>query len=174
MMSLGDEICTYLQGQSLGLNFSGSGTVNLFSSLMPDMPDLAVSVVERGGLSTVMRLTGTPSSTTTYLPPYNESILDRPVFQVFIRSGMTGYTAGNTTVQGVFRALQGLTEVVLNPGGSLFHLIASMQSPMYLGRDIKERHQWSQNFSVMWNNEQRSVDTGTYGTGTYGSGTYGG
>lgn len=158
MTSLGDEICTYLQGQSIGLNFDGTGTINCFSTLLPDQPDLAVAVIERGGLPTVTWLTGPAFSSTTYVPPVNESLLDQPVFQVFARSGMTGYNAGNTLVQQVFGALQGLVELTLNPpSGAYFHLIESMQSPMYLGRDEKERHQWSQNFRVMWENEQRAA-----------------
>ena len=96
-----------------------------------------------------MWLTGPAFQSTTYVPPVNESKLDQPIFQVFTRSGMTGYNAGNTLMQGVFGALQGLVELNLNPGGAWFHLIASMQSPMYLGRDKKERHQWSQNYRVM-------------------------
>lgn len=153
--SLGDEICLFLQDQGLGLNFNGVGTINCFSTLLPDQPDLAIAIIERGGLPTVMWLTGPAHSATTYVPPVNESKLDQPVFQVFARSGMTGYTAGNTLVQGIFGALQGIVERTLNTGGALFHLIASMQSPMYLGRDIKERHQWSQNFSTQWENPQR-------------------
>lgn len=155
-MSLGDEICTYLQAQSLGLNFDGSGTINCFSSHLPDQPDLAVAVIERGGLPTVMWLTGPAYQSTTYVPPVNESLFDQPGFQVFVRSGMTGYNAGNTMMQGVFKALQGVVEATLNSGGALFHLISSLQSPMYLGRDEKERHQWSQNYHVQWENSQRA------------------
>lgn len=153
MTSLGDEICTYLQGQGLGLNFNGAGSKNCFSSQLLDQPDLAVAVIERGGLSTVTWLTGSPGNTPAIV---NESLLDQPVFQVFTRSGMTGYNTGNTLVQGVFKALQGVVETTLNVGGTLFHLIESMQSPMYLGRDEKERHQWSQNYRVMWENQQRA------------------
>lgn len=146
-MSLGDEICTYLENQGLGLNFSGAGTVNLFSTLLPDQPDLAVAIIERGGLPSVMWLTGNS-------PVVNESHLERPVFQVFMRSGMTGYLAGNQMMQNVHGALQGIVETQINAGGALFHLIASLQSPMYLGRDIRERHQWSQNYEVWWENDQ--------------------
>jgi len=145
--SLGDEICLYLQSASIGLNFNGSGTINLFSTLLPDEPDLAAAVIERGGLPPVMWLTGWPA--------VNESKLEQPVFQVRIRSGMTGYNAGNLLAQGVFGALQGVTETVLNSGGALFHLITAQQSPVYMGRDERERHQWSQNFFVMWENDQR-------------------
>lgn len=147
-LTLGDEICTYLEGvSSLGLNFDGAGTINLFSTLLPDTPDQAVAVIERGGLPPVMVLTG--------WPPVGESKLDQPVFQVRIRSGMTGYLAGNTLAQGVYSALQGICETTINAGGALFHLITAQQSPVYLGRDARERHEWSQNFFVMWENDQR-------------------
>jgi hypothetical protein len=155
MTSLGDEMCLYLQTKGLGLNFNGAGSINLFSSHLLDQPDLGVAVIERGGLPPLMRLTGPAFQSTTYVPPQNESKFDRPVVQIFTRSGMTGYNAGNTLVEGVFGALQGLVELTLNAGGAYFHLITAMTSPMYLGRDKKERHQWSQNWSVWWENPQR-------------------
>lgn len=146
-MSLGDEICTYLQAQGIGLNFNGPGTINLFSTLLPDQPDLAVAVIERGGIPPLMTLTGLGGF---------ESRFEQPVVQIRFRAGMQGYTAGNTLVQSVFKALQGLTEIVLNPPtGSLFHLIRAQQSPVYLGRDDRERHDWSQNWFIMWSNGQR-------------------
>lgn len=142
-LSLGDEFCTYLQGQSLGLNFNGGGAVNLFSTLLPDQPDLAAAVIERGGLPPLLVM-GTPASR-----------LDQPTVQIRVRSGMTGYTAGNTLIQGIFKSLQGICETTITTGGSLFHLIRAQQSPIYLGRDERERHMWSQNFLVMWSNAQR-------------------
>jgi hypothetical protein len=153
--SLGDEICIYLQGKGLGLNFDGPGSINCFSSLLLDQPDTAVAVIERGGLMPVTWLTGPGSHTTTPMPATNESKLDQPVVQVFTRSAMTGYLVGNTLAEGVFGALQGIVETVLNTGGALFHLIVALQSPTYLGRDEKERHQWSQNFRIQWENGQR-------------------
>lgn len=145
-LSLGDEFCTYLGAQGLGLNFNGAGTVNLFSTLLPDQPDLAAAVIERGGLMPVMTLTGGGAA---------ESKFDRPSIQIRVRSGMQGYTAGNTLIEGIFKALQGINETALNVGGSLFHLITAQQSPVYLGRDDRERHQWSQNYLVWWQNAQR-------------------
>lgn len=145
-LSLGDEICTYLQGQGIGLNFNGAGTINLFSSLLPDQPDLAAAVIERGGIPPLMVLTGLG---------FPESRFDQPVIQIRIRAGMQGYTAGNTLVQSIFKALQGINETILNPGGSLFHLIRAQQSPIYLGRDDRERHDWSQNWFIQWSNAQR-------------------
>jgi len=155
MTGLGDEICTYLQAQSIGLNFDGAGTINCFSSLLPDQPDLAAAVIERGGIKPLTWMTGPATHTTTFVPPVNESLFDRPVFQVFVRSGMTGYNAGVDLSQNIFGALQGLVEQILNVGGAYFHLIEAMQSPMYLGRDEKERHRWSQNFSAWFENTDR-------------------
>jgi hypothetical protein len=145
-LSLGDEICTYLQGQGLGLNFNQAGTINLFSSLLPDSPDFAAAVIERGGLPPIMVLTGGGGP---------ESKLDQPVVQIRARSGMQGYLVGNTMVEGIFKALQGVVETTLNPGGATFHLIRAQQSPVYLGRDDRQRHEWSQNYFIMWENDQR-------------------
>ncbi len=142
VLSLGDEICTYLQGEGLGLNFD-TGTVNLFSTLLPDKPDLAAAVIERGGLPPLLVM-GVPISK-----------FDQPVVQIRTRSGMTGYTAGNSLTQSIFKALQGICETTINAGGSLFHLIRAQQSPIYLGRDLQERHTWSQNYLVWWTNNQR-------------------
>lgn len=148
--SLGDEICLYLQTQSIGLNFDGVGTVNLYSSLMPDQPDLSVAIIERGGLPPLRTLTGGPAGHT--LP---ESKFDQPTMMVRVRSGMQGYTAGNTMAQNVYKALQGVYETTLNMGGMFFHLISALQYPTYLGRDERERHMWSQNFRVWIENDQR-------------------
>lgn len=155
-MSLSDEICEYLQSQSIGLNFNGTGGINCFSSHLPDQPDLAAAVIDRGGIPPVGWLTGPAFHSTTFVPPVNESLFDRPVVQIFTRSGMTGFTSGTELVQNIFGVLHGTVEQVINVGGALFHLISAMQSPMYLGRDEKQRHQWSQNFTVWWENTDRS------------------
>lgn len=149
MTSLGDELCIYLQGAGLSLNFNGVGTVNLYSTLLPDTDNnaLCAAVMERGGLPPVMVLTG---------GGFPESKFDQPTVQVRVRSDMQSYTAGNTLTEGIFGALQGKCELTLNPpSGAYFHLISAQQSPVYLGRDLRERHQWSQNFFVQWTNPQR-------------------
>ena len=143
--SVGDELCMYLQAQSVG-NFNGVGTVNLFSTLMPDQPDLAACVIERGGLPALLTLTGQNGP---------ESKFDQPTVMVRVRSGMDGYAAGNNLAQLIYKTLQGVTETTLNAGGSLFHLIVALQFPMYLGRDERQRHMWSQNFRIMVENAQR-------------------
>lgn len=145
--SLGDELCIYLQGQSLptALNFNGVGTINLFSTYLPDQPDLAAAITERPGLPPQMMLQDPVSK------------LDKPNIQIMVRSGMTDWTDGNALMEGIFGALQNLAEATLNVGGAYFHLIQALGSPAYLGiaRDKRERHLWSLNMNVMWENDQR-------------------
>lgn len=148
--SLGDELCLFLQTQGIGLNFNGGGTINLFSTLLPDQPDLGVAVIERGGLPPLRTLTGGPVGHTLA-----ESKFDQPTVMIRVRSGMNGYTAGNSMAQNVYSKLQGLYETTLNSGGMFFHLITALQYPTYLGRDGRERHMWSQNFRVWIENDQR-------------------
>lgn len=154
MASLGDEICLYIQSQAVGtpnlLNFNGAGPINLFSTLLPDQPDLGVAVIERGGLPPLRTLTGGPVGHTLA-----ESKFDQPTVMIRVRSGMTDYVTGNAYAQLVYKTLQGLYETTLNPGGMFFHLITALQYPTYLGRDTKERHLWSQNFRVWIENNQR-------------------
>lgn len=146
MASLGDEICTFLQTQGVG-NFNGPGTINLFSSLLPDQPDLAAAIIERGGLPPLRTLTGGGLA---------ESKFDQPTVMVRVRSAMTGYTAGNSLAQQIYSKLQGQFETNLNgPGTMFFHLISAMQYPIYLGRDERQRHLWSQNYRVWIENDQR-------------------
>ena len=149
-LSLGAELCTYLQGQTLSttLNFSGAGTKNLFATFMPDEPDLAAVVIERGGLPPLMMLESNPFSK-----------LDQPVVQVRVRAGMTDFTDGNALIESIFKALHNLSEVTLNAGHAFFHLIMAMQSPAYLGiapvTDARQRHTWAMNFRILWENDQR-------------------
>lgn len=150
-LSLGAEIATYLQGiPALALNFSDPGTINLFVAGLPDAtetPDLAAAVTERGGIGPVMTLTaGDPALVNK---------LDRPQIQIRVRAAMGGYVAGNTLVNGIFGALHCVANTQLNAGGAVFRLIMAQQSPVYLGRDERERHGWTLNLFVIWANNQR-------------------
>lgn len=151
-LSLGDEIATYLQSiTALDLNFSNVGTKNLFVGGIPDAqqtPDLAATVMETGGISPLMTLTASDSALVNKM--------DRPRVQIVVRAAMDGYESGNALANGIFGALQSIANTQLNPpSGAVFTLIMATQSPVYLGRDEKERHRWSQNFSSWWENPQR-------------------
>ena len=150
--SLGDEICLYLQGQGIGLNFNGVGTINLFSSLLPDQPDLGVAVIERGGIPPLLTMTGVTGQGYTTAP---ESKIDQPTVMIRVRAGMSDYVNGQLMTQNVYSKLQGITEQTLNVSGMFFHLITALQYPMYLGRDERQRHLWSQNYRMMIENDQR-------------------
>lgn len=152
--SLATELCIYLQGQGIGLNFNGAGTINLYATLLPDQPDLCVGVIERGGLPPLLTMTGKTGQTNPGNAP--ESKLDRPTVLIRVRSGMADYVNGQKMTQDVYSKLQGITEININGGSSmLIHMITAMQYPMYLGRDERQRHLWSQNFRLMIENNQR-------------------
>ena len=156
-LSVAQEIATYLAAQSLPTtliyNDGDSNTNNLFVGTLPDAPDLAVAIYERPGMAPVSALTGGSQT---------ELKFDRPVIQIRVRAGASqgGYDTGNALVQGIFEALQGIVETVLNPPtGQLFHLIEAMGSPMWLGRganiDPRQRPNWSQTFLAWFENDAR-------------------
>jgi len=143
-LSVDAEIATYLQNKTLPvtLNFSGTAPYNLFASTLPDGPDTAVGILLTGGAAPIMTMTGQAAS---------ESTIDRATFQIRVRADTNSYITGNALIQGIYKALQGITETRLNGGSTtLFHLITSMQPPVYLGRgenvDKRQRHVWSQNY----------------------------
>lgn len=151
-LSLSAEITTYLQGLSLptALNFDGVGDVNLFATLLPDTPDVAVAVIPRPGIAPVSILTGkTPGVGGSSQPTLKFA---RPRIQVMTRVGASDYVAGNALAEAIFGALHGLNELYLNGNtNAYFHWIEAVQSPAYLGdTGGRERHLWAQNMSVWW------------------------
>lgn len=154
-LSLAAEICTYLEGLALpvALNFDGVGETNLFATFLPDTPDLAVVVMERGGMAPLTTLVGGVGSG----PRVPESKLDRPNVQIMTRCPSGDFVTGNQLAEAVFGALQGVGETYLNgPTHAYFHWIFALQSPQYLGQmGGRERHLWSQNLRVLWTNPQR-------------------
>jgi hypothetical protein len=150
-LTLAQEIATYLTGQTLSTALSynpGTTGSNLFASFLPDQPDTAVAVIERGGVGTLATLTAGGA-----LP---ESRFERAVFQIRMRTGNSAgdYAAGFALAESIYWTLQGLTELTLNPpDGQYFHLITAVQPPQYLGREItRERHAFSQNFNAWFEN----------------------
>ena len=147
-LSLADTICIYLQSAGLSLNFNGAGTVNCFSNFLNDTPDQIVAVFERAGMVPLMMLAGGGAGI---------GVLDQPQFQVRVRSASGDYAGGNALTQNVYGVLQGVTETYLpDNGGQLFHLVTALGSPGYLGIDVRQRHEWSQTFRVLYEDEQRA------------------
>ena len=150
VLSLEQEIATYLAG-AVTTPVTLSLATNLFYAAFPDEPDLCVGVIATGGLAPIMTLTGSGAA---------ESKIDRGSFQVRVRAGMTDYTDGAALIQAVYKALQGVTETVINGGANqLFHLITALQPPHYLGRgsdvDERQRHNWVQNFMATFDDAAR-------------------
>ena len=116
-----EDVGNYLATQGLGLS---EGT-NLFLGTLPDQPDDAVALYETGG--------GAPSLVDS---------TDTPSWQVRVRN--TDYATGRSMIETIWNALHGLTAVAL--GGTTYKLIWALQSPVAVGRDIKQRHEWTANF----------------------------
>jgi hypothetical protein len=146
-VSVANSIALYLESISdLDLTF---GT-NLYADWLPDTPDQAVAVFERPGLPTRLTMTGGTTSGSQA-----QSLLDSPLLQIRVRAAQADYAVGNTLMQQVWGNLNGLSEIELPPGGLLFHLLNATGFPMFLGRDIQERPEWSLNLSTIMENTQR-------------------
>lgn len=148
--SPGDEIITYLAVQlnaaaTLGLTSWATGKT-LFNTVVPEQPDMAIGLLERPGFRPFMTMTGGGLA---------ESKTDQPVFQLLVRGPQQDYTSAFTLAMACFKALEGVSETTLVAGGATWHLIEALQSPAHLGRDEKQRHQYSQNFRAIVENVWR-------------------
>lgn len=129
-----DEVCQFLVGWSPQITV-GNGPpanlafgTNLFSGEMPAQPVDCVALWTYGG--------GVPHLVDN---------VDEPTFQVRVRD--TIYTTGETTVNSIFNALQGIYERTLVASGDWYwNRMFAIQNPFYLGRDELQRHQFACNF----------------------------
>ena len=145
-MSVSSEFAVKLQAAGLSLNFNGVGAINCFVGILPDSPDQCVAIFERPGQAPILTMTGQSQA---------ESLLDQPAVQIRVRTAPADYVAGNTLMQGVYKVFQGFVESALNVGGLYFHLITALGSPLYLGQDVRQRHEWSQTFRTIYDDTQR-------------------
>lgn len=136
------EICTYLAAQVAGLTVS----TNLFYSRLPDQPDNCVAVFSTGGAAPLVTQIGQSQA---------DIKAGRPSFQVRVRDKV--YATGYAVAVNCFKALQIVNEQVIAGGGSsTWHSIVALQSqPVDLGRDVKQRHEWSMNFIAVWEDANR-------------------
>lgn len=152
VLSLAECLTTYLGSiPGLGLTYNPDAVTpasTVFADFLPDSPVQAVAVLERAGAETRLTMTGMGQP---------QSLLDQPVVQIRVRSGPDDYATGNTLMQQVWGALQGLSETYLpdQASGMLFHLITATGYPAYLGVDVQERHEWSVSLRVLLENTQR-------------------
>lgn len=122
---------------SIGVvNLDETGTAgNTFLGTMPTSPNLAVMLKATGG----MALT-------------NELGYDEPTVQVLTRGEPHDRTTPRQLIQNIYAALAGLRDVTFDPGGTretyVVRVLALQSAPADIGRDVNERHEFSQNFSV--------------------------
>lgn len=127
-MPLLDAVATYLAGQSLGLTV---GT-NLFKANLPDSPDAAVAIYEWGGQSNEKTFASLPG----------QAILERPSFQVVVRSARENITVGaystaRALAESIYRKLDGYQGTLSN---TVYKLISCESNPYYLKTDENARH----------------------------------
>lgn len=119
-----DDIAAKLAAESVGT----VGT-DIFIGVMPDTPDDCLVLNEYGGEA--------PDLIGTYV--------ERPNCQVRVRNDE--YTTGRAKCASVIEALHTLGDTTLS--GTRYLWVQARQSPIYLGRDEKKRHEWSVNFAVV-------------------------
>ena len=121
-----EDIATYLQTAGIGT----IGT-NLFKGQIPTEPDNCVAVFEYAG---------SPPAVT-----HDKKTLDSPGLQIRVRNA--DYAAGMTAIQGIIDVLSPLSNVSI--GSGYYLSILANQSPVPLGLDEKDRHEFSMNFLVL-------------------------
>ncbi len=136
-MALLDEVATYLQTQAVA-GLPGSTVVTasgwtLAKGYLPEAPDKVVALFETGGRANEQNaVTG---------------LLDRPTFQVRVRSSVLAYSTARTKIEAVRTAL----ELVGNESLSSRYYagILSETAPLSLGLDANKRPHLAMNFAAL-------------------------
>lgn len=140
LVVLAHDMAAYLVAQNIGLTIEPTAGANLFVGVLPQSPDACVAIIEGAGSP----------------PALNMDVLakvDNPAIQIRARDPV--FPTGYATVMAVFKALHGLTETSLVTSGAYVKAIWALQSPVHLGRDVNQRHEWSFNLHCMWENVNR-------------------
>jgi hypothetical protein len=118
------QIAEYLEDNSIGVVGSG-----IFAEFLPDAPDNAVVIFSTGGI------TESSSAVLGY---------DKPTVQVRVRN--TSQLAAYTAASVIYSLLQGARNFTL-PDGTLVTTIQALQThPVNIGRDAKQRCEYTQNY----------------------------
>lgn len=137
---LATDIAAYLVAQGIGLIIEPTANANLFVGVLPNDPDACTALIEGAGRP-------------PYLTMDTLVKVDQPGLQIRARDPV--FPSGYATVMAIFKALHGLTETQLVTNGAYVHSIWALQSPVHLGRDVNQRHEWSFNLHVEWENVNR-------------------
>lgn len=120
-----DDVSDYLKTNVASQELE-EGT-NLFKGFLPDEPDNCVAVYDTGG--------ATPDR---YIPTA------LPTFQVFIR--WDNYSDGRALLDEIVGLLHQKLNITLKSGGKYFYNIFLQGEGAHIGRDPKERDEFSVNF----------------------------
>lgn len=127
---LAKKIADYLASQGIGTVGS-----DLFVEFLPDSPDNVVAIYSTGGFN------------------FNYSSVlgyDNPTIQVRVRN--TDQLAAYNKIAAVYDKLQGLNTVTLD-GSSIINVQALQSAPTTIGRDAKNRAEYTQNYTIMVRNK---------------------
>jgi hypothetical protein len=124
-----EQVAAYLAAAGLGVYAPNDVTGTIFLVLLPETPAQAIAVAQYGGPEADARLG-----------------YDNPSIQVRVRGLDTDVTDALRTAQRVYDTLHGLHDTTL-PGGIWLSLCVGTQSgPVYIGRDLSGRHEYTVNF----------------------------
>ncbi len=122
------DLAQWIGANITGLSYSLDAGGNIFVDKLPSEPDRCIAVYTQGGVEADSKL------------PY-----DSPAIQIVIRSDASPLWALDTW-QALYRRLHGLRHVELVAGGTLLiYALVAQASPIRLGTDDNDRHQYSLN-----------------------------
>lgn len=127
-----DDMSGFLAAAGLGL----TEMVNLYASMLPDAPDMVVTLFEYAGLPPEYVM-----GADNPLPA-----ISRPDLQVVARD--VSYPAARATCEGATRALETICNQTIN--GTYYERVERNQDPFFMKRDsVRNRVYFVCNFSVM-------------------------
>jgi hypothetical protein len=127
-----DDMVVYLEGYSPPFGFTDE---NLMEGWLPDQPDAVVALFEYNGLVPIYTM-----------GPQTLPQIGQPHLQVVVRD--VTYTGARDTCEGVTRALEGITNEVVNT--TFYQRVSRLQDPFFMHRDaVKNRVYFACNFEVM-------------------------
>lgn len=131
-MEMSKQLALFLQTKGFGtFNESGVGG-NIFINTLPDQPDAAVGIFTTGG----------PGS--DRLNRYGKDAL-----QILIRTVPYDPRVGETKARQIIESLNGYNSGFLVNGGDYIVDVEAVQSgPSGIGKDAKNRFEYSQNFII--------------------------
>lgn len=130
-MALIDEVPNYLVAQGIAAAGSTANNYVVSKGYVPNSPDKLIAILETGGLPNEGLSTGT---------------VDRPTFQVRVRSGAYGYSTARAKLESVRSTLEGvINKKIGSPAWGYLH-IKAMHPALSLGQDDQDRPTVVMNF----------------------------